>query len=110
MIRRQELKLLPAAEVILPDDVALSVVHTHDHTSDTIADKDDMVTNLIHHIHPSHSPQTEDDPVSAFRINPVYVLIRATDTAGTTLMTTLIADMHPDIFPFIDFSRTKDGA
>jgi hypothetical protein len=43
----------------------------------------------------------------AFWVFPLDILVWAADPATATLMTPLIAYLHPRAFPFVDFSRTK---
>ena len=45
--------------------------------------------------------------MSALRILPLDILMRAADPAASTLMTALVAHLHPDAFPLIDLSRTE---
>ncbi len=53
-------------------------------------------------------PQPEDDSVTAFRIDPVDVFVRTSDPAASAFVTAFITDMHPDVFPFVDFSWAEN--
>ena len=53
--------------------------------------------------------QTEDDSMSALRILPFNVLVRAADTAAAAFVTALIPYLHPRSFPFIHFCWAKYG-
>jgi hypothetical protein len=52
--------------------------------------------------------QTKHDPMPPFRILPLYILVRAPDSAASALMTALVPNMRPDLFPLIHLSWTED--
>ncbi len=56
------------------------------------------------------SPQPENDSMAAFGIDPVDIFMRTSNPAASTLVTTFIADMHPDVFPLINLCRAENRA
>lgn len=47
--------------------------------------------------------------MTAFWIFPFDILMRTTNPAASTLMTTLITYMHSDVFPFVNFRRAENS-
>jgi hypothetical protein len=52
--------------------------------------------------------QPKHNPMPAFGILPLDILVRAADPAASALVATFVPYMHPDFFPLIHFCRTKD--
>jgi hypothetical protein len=52
--------------------------------------------------------QPKHNPMPAFWILPLDILVRAADPAAPALVATFVPYMHPDFFPLIHFCRTKD--
>lgn len=46
--------------------------------------------------------------MAALRIFPFNILMRAADPAAPAFMTAFVANMHPDIFPFVNLCRAKN--